>query len=250
MRPLRLLLLLGLLAVAPLHAAAGTTTGARLVLSPTQGGLGSHFTATFTYSVPACNRYEVQLVWDPDNAPDVIGTAQPANSDSACQVTIAAAVPSNARADVTYTVLAAAHPATTSGNMVWTSNDPQGTAAYRVMPLSSQSASSSSSQGRTTPPSSTRSPAPLALGPAQGTGPQIATSSSSSNDAAAGGASGQSTSATAPAAGGTSGVTVVAPRPQGGGWGVALAIAVAALVLVGLALAVRSGRLRLPQRIR
>jgi hypothetical protein len=249
MRLVRLMPLLGFVAVAiPLHAAAGSTMGARLVLSPAQGGLGSRFTATFTYSVPVCNKYQVELIWDP-STPDVIGTAQPTNSDQNCQVTIPAAVPSNAHPGTTYTVLAAAHPATPSGTGVWSSSDPQGTATYEVTQPPPSTASPSPSQSAQSAARATASSQPVAFASPQSSAVESASSSSSSDGASGASTSGPASSGAQFATGGSPPTALATSQPRISGWVVAI-VAVAAALLLGLALTWRAGWLRLPLRHR
>lgn len=229
---------------APLHATAGTTTGPRLALTPNQGGLGSHFTATFSYTVPACDEYEVQLIWNPA-APQLIGTAHPTNSGQACQVTIPATVPSNAEPGITYAVAAAAHLATPNGTGGWSSNDPQASAPYAVTRPPSTTTSSTSTSAHSSE-ESTRS-LPTSAVPSSSS---ERTETSSSPDAAAAAAPGspESPSSDAPSsAGDLPSAAATTAQPHGMGWTLAIGVgAVALLALLGVALARRAGGLRKP----
>jgi hypothetical protein len=253
MRLVRLMPLLGFVAVAmPLHAAAGTSTGPRLVLSPAQGGLGGHFAATFTFSVAVCNRYAVQLYWDA-SAPDWIGSAQPTNSDQNCQVTIQAAVPSTAHPGTTYTVRAEAHPVISSGTAVSSTSDPQGTATYEVTqpPPGTSSPSPSQSAQSSARPTGSSQPIAFASPPSSTAESTTSSTTSSSSDGASGASTPGPASSGAPfAGGGSSPAAVATSRPHISGWVIAIVALAAALLLLGLALARRAGLLRLPMRRR
>ena len=260
MRLSRLLPLLGFLALTgfavapPLHAAAGTTSGPHLALSPAQGTPGSHFTATFTYSVSVCSKYKVWLFWDaPSSSSDVLGTGEPTNTDTACQVSIPATIPADA-SSTTHTLDASAHLDSGNGTAVWSSNDPDATATYVVTPAPSQrssspSPSSSSSASASRPggssPGATASPTAAALALAGGQGSpedSATTSSATSGDAPASDTQGQSSPVLHP-------IRSVVPSPSHGlGATVVLfALPMALLAGVGLVVAGRSGRLRLPR---
>jgi len=113
-----------------IHAGAGTTSGGRLVLSPATGAPGSHFTATFTYSVSRCDLYGVGLWWDDPHYTTPLGGASDSSTGDLCQVTIDAVVPSaDADPGTTYPVHAYTSP---HGASVDGGPGPSGTAQYTV----------------------------------------------------------------------------------------------------------------------
>jgi len=145
----RLVSFLGFVAVlVPVGAAAGTSTGsANLSLSPAQGPVGTHFAATFVYSVPTCQEYSVDFGWDNNT---YLGSASDGSSGQSCKVTLQAVVPSSASA-ATHTVTALAHP---RGTAVGAGPGPSATASFRV---TQPAAGSTTSQGTSTTLSVARS---------------------------------------------------------------------------------------------
>lgn len=130
----RLIRWLPILAVAaallPAGAGAGTTTGPQLKLSPATGAPGSHFTATFTYSVSRCDLYAVGLWWDDPNYTKPIGGGQDNSSGQLCQVSIDAVVPTDhATPGTTYPVHAYSNPRFVSAGG---GPGPSGSATYAV----------------------------------------------------------------------------------------------------------------------
>jgi hypothetical protein len=251
MRMTRLLPLLAVAAaVAPLQATAGTTTGPQLRLSPASGQPGSHFTATFTYSVSRCDLYSVGLWWDDPHYTTPLGAGSDQSTGQFCEVSIDAVVPdSDANPGTTYPVHAYTSP---HGASVDGGPGPSGTAAFAVTgaPSTASATASASATAHSGPVAGSGghggspAPGPASPAPQQASvgGVDTRTSPASPSDAPVASAS-PAPEQTAPSRGGAPplvSATGPADRP-----GLIAAVAAAGVLLAAaLAWAYRSGRLR------
>jgi hypothetical protein len=163
-------------AVMPLQAAAGTTTGAQLRLSPASGQPGSHFTATYTYSVSRCDLYGVGLWWDDPHYTTPLGSGADQSTGQLCEVSIDAVVPdTDANPGTTYPVHAYTSPRGVSADG---GPGPSGTAAFAV----TGAPSTGSATG-----SATAHPGPVGGNAGHGGAPTAETGSSSGRQASIGG---------------------------------------------------------------
>jgi hypothetical protein len=246
MRMARLLPLLAVAAaVVPFQAAAGTTPGPQLRLSPASGQPGSHFTATFTYSVSRCDLYDVGLWWDDPHYTTPLGAGADQSSGQFCQVSIDAVVPdADANPGTTYPVHAYTSP---RGASVDGGPGPSGTAAFAVTGVPSTAAATGSSSPAAHPGGHGGTPAPgpgsSASQQASVAGVNAATSpaSPSAPDAAAAPAS-PAPEQTTP--GREAPPVVIANRPANWLGMFAAVLAAGVLLAAALAWAYRSGRLR------
>jgi hypothetical protein len=255
MRMIRFLPLLATAAVfLPLHAAAGTTSGGQLRLSPDSGPAGTHFTATFTFSVSRCDLYSVGFWWDDPHYTTPLGAGEDRSAGQLCQVSIDAVVPADhASPGTTYPVHAYTSP---HGASVDGGPGPSGASAFAV--------TEPRSTGVGGAPTTTSAAATAQPGSTGGTAGHTSTGARAQNSAATQTASeadsgAAAVSASPLASGGTavpappdrtapstgSQVPAVIPRGPSNPMGWISVAAIAGLLLAGaLAWAYRSGRLR------
>ena len=255
MRMTRLLPLLAVAAAAvPLHAMAGTTTGPQLQLSPASGQPGSHFTATFTYSVSRCDLYSVGLWWDDPHYTTPLGGGSDQSTGQFCQVSIGAVVPdADANPGTTYPVHAYTSP---RGASVDGGPGPSGTALFAVTGAPSTASATTSATGHSGPADGTvahgGTPVPAPGSPAAqqapvgGVGAATSPASPSAPAAAVVPASPAADQTTPP--GGGAPALVIATRPADRMGLIAAVAAAGVLLATALAWAYRSGRLRRPLR--
>jgi hypothetical protein len=249
---MRMIRFLPLLATAvvflPLHVTAGTTSGGQLRLSRDSGPAGTHFTATFTFSVSRCDLYSVGLWWDDPHYTTPLGAGGDRSSGQLCQVSIDAVVPADhASPGTTYPVHAYTSP---RGASVDGGPGPSGASAFAVTEPQSTGGGA---------PTTTSAAAIAQPGPTGGTAGHTSTGARAQSSAADAGAA--ASSASPPASDGTaapaspapdqtapptrSQVPAVIPKGTANPMGWISVAAIAGVLLAGaLAWAYRSGRLR------
>jgi hypothetical protein len=257
MRMIRFLpLLVTAVVFLPLHVTAGTTSGGQLRLSPDRGAAGTHFTATFTFSVSRCDLYSVGLWWDDPHYTTPLGAGEDRSSGQLCQVSIDAVVPADhASPGTTYPVHAYTSP---RGASVDGGPGPSGASAFAV--------TEPQSTGGGGAPTTTSAAATAQPGPTGGTAGNTSTdaraqSSAAAQAASAADAGAAAASASSPPSDGTaalaspapdqtapptgSQVPAVIPKGPANPMGWISVAAIAGVLLAGaLAWAYRSGRLR------